>query len=90
MIKKQIKVMNKRGDLIIGALILVGLVAFGGFVYSAEKIVSENRYVGDMSTNLYYDLKTCETKQIERANIRNFEGEQEAIDNGFRPASCVG
>lgn len=89
MIKKQNKFMNKRGDIIVGALILVGLVAFGGFVYSAEKIVSENRYVGDMGTYLYYDLKTCEIKQIERSNIRNFESKQEAIDNGFRPASCV-
>ena len=89
MIENSKKGMNKRGDMSISALILVGLVVFGGFIYSAEKIISEHRYVGDTNTNLYYDLKTCEIKSLEKTNIISFISKEEALNNCFKPASCV-
>ena len=59
--------MRKRGQTQgIAVLLLTGLVVFGGAFYTSEKIIIEHRYVGDSSSHLYYDLKTCETKHIDK------------------------
>lgn len=84
-----IKLMNKKGiEIVTGTLILVGLIVFGGLIYSSEKVISENRFVGDINTNLYYDLKECSINHVEKNNLRNFKSEKEALENGFQPASC--
>ncbi len=89
MVKNSKKHMHKRGEVAVGTLVIVGLVVLGGFIFSAEKIVSENRFIGDVKSNLYYDLKTCETSHLDKSNIRSFKNEQEAKNNGFKPAPCV-
>lgn len=80
--------MNKRGqaDVILGAVVLIGIILFGGAV--SYKIISENRYVGDKSTLLYYDLKECDIKGIPRENLINFKSSEEAEKNGYNPAEC--
>lgn len=79
--------MKKRGQAeVVGALILLGIVLVGGF--ASYKIVSENRYVGDLNSKIYYDLKTCQVESIPRENLINFNSLGEAIKNGYVPAPC--
>ena len=88
MIKIKRNSMNKRGqtEIVIGSIILVGLVISG--IFASYSIFSENRYIGDKSTNLYYDLKECDTSNIDRNNLINFKSLEEAKQNGYEPASC--
>ena len=79
--------MNKRGQLeIVGAIVIIGIIIFSGV--AGHKIISENRYVGDITTNLYYDLKKCDIVVIPKENIVNFKDLGEAKTNGFNPAKC--
>ena len=81
--------MNKRGqiEITIGGIILVGLVISS--LFASYNLISENRYIGDRSTNLYYDLKNCDTSNINSENIINFQSLEEARKNGFKPAECT-
>lgn len=79
--------MSKKGQAeLVGAIILIGLVVLGGV--SSYKLISENRYVGDISTKQYYDLKRCDTSQINPENIINFKDFEEVKRNGFSAAKC--
>lgn len=80
--------MNKRGQAETLAVVLVGIIVFGGFILSSNKIQEENRYVGDSNSHIYYDLKSCETKQILPENLMRFKSEKKAIENGFTSAKC--
>ena len=92
MVENSKKNMNKRGHAIglgLGALILVVLIVFGTVGYTSNKLISEHRYIGDKSNNLYYDLKTCETKNIDRQKLINFKSKEEAESSGYKSASCI-
>ena len=83
------KRMNKRGqtELVIGGVILVGLVISG--ILASYNLISENRYIGDKKSNLYYDLKNCDTSNLNSNDMVNFRSLEEAKENGFKPAECT-
>ncbi len=79
--------MNKKGlSAELGIFFLIGVLIVGGI--SAHQIISENRFIGDKTTLLYYDLKTCDGKEISRENILDFKTLEEAKENGYQPAKC--
>ena len=83
--------MEKRGQvegIALGVLLLAGLIVSGA-LYTSEKIITEHRYVGDSSAQMYYDLKTCEIKHIDKSNLIKFGSKEEAIDSGFKSAPCI-
>ncbi len=84
---KNIYMIKKRGQgEVVGAVLLLGLLIVGGI--GAHKIISENRYVGDTSTKLYYDLKKCDIENLDKVNLISFKTLNEAEKDGFMPAKC--
>ena len=87
MLKKLVSHMKKKGQAeIIGIVVLIIFVAvssIGGY-----KIVTHNRYVGDLETKEFYDLAKCDVKDIPRENIISFKNVEEARKNGYLPAKC--
>lgn len=78
--------MNKKGQSeIVGIIVLAGLLLISGI--SSHKILSENRYVGDETTNVYYDLSRC-VIEISPEDLVSFNTQEEAIQNGFTSAPC--
>ena len=75
----------KRGstELIGTGLILIMLI-FGGI--GSYKILSENRYVGDVSTMEVYDLSKCNINNIPKENLKSFKSLKEA--DGYELAEC--
>lgn len=83
--------MQKRGQLettalIIGVVIILSSLVAGG-IYS-EKIISANRYVGDKSTYLVYDMSNCDISQILKENKVPFDSLDEALKEGYYEAPC--
>ena len=80
--------MGKRGqaDIVVGGILLIGLIIFSGI--SGYKVLSENRYVGDKTAFLYYDLSKCDIKDIPKEDIISFNNLEEANKNGYQPAKC--
>lgn len=71
----------------VGVAILIGLVIFiGGF--SVNKIISENRYVGDMNVKIVYDLKHCAIGDIPLQQRISFGSLEEARSLGYNEANC--
>ena len=64
-------------------LVLLATVVIGTFT-----ILSESRYAGDAVTVKYYDLKSCDIRNIPREQIRYFKDLDEAIQNGYTKAPC--
>lgn len=84
MIKK-----NKKSQAeIIAILAILALAVVGGVGYN--KIISENRYVGDTGAKIVYDLKFCEVQNIPRANLTSFEDKEIAYQQGYEDAECNG
>ncbi len=79
--------MKKRGQVVegIGLIVFIGLIIIGSI--STSKILSENRYVGDNSSNNYYDLSSC-VITIHQENLVVFTDKQEAKSRGFKSAGC--
>ncbi len=65
------KPMDKSGTAeLVGIILALGMVILGGI--TSYKILSENRYVGDKTTLLVYDLSKCDISHIPRENITSF------------------
>lgn len=79
--------MKKRGQIVegIGVIVFIGLIIIGSI--STSKVLSENRYVGDKSSNNYYDLSSC-VVTIHQENLITFTNKQEAESRGFQSAGC--
>ena len=82
--------MKKRGQAeIIGLLVLCAMVAISGFTIVTE--VGSNRYVGDTTTKIVYDLLYCDV-HIESQNKINFESttqfEHYISDLNYTNAPC--
>lgn len=82
--------MKKRGQFepvsaTIGAIFVLGLIILGGV--SSYKVLSQNRYVGDNSTGLYFDLSSC-VISIEQSKLFEFESKQDAETKGYQSAPC--
>lgn len=69
----------------VGVIFVLGLIVLGGI--SSYKILSQNRYVGDNSTNLYFDLSSC-VVSIEQSKLIEFGSKQEAETKGYQSAPC--
>jgi len=83
--------MNKRGQLetlavVVGVVVLLTSVVAGG-IYS-EKIISNNRYVGDKDSNLVYDLSKCDISNVLKSNRVPFTSIDEALKDGYYEAPC--
>jgi hypothetical protein len=78
--------MKKRGqtELIVGAFLIISLVIAG---IGANKIVSENRYVGDYNSKIVYDLKYCDTPGT-TGKLVSFANIQDAYNEGYENADC--
>ena len=86
----ELMLMNRRGQIEVAlATFVVGIIVFTGFFITTQKILTENRYVGDKTNFTYYDLKTCETKNLAKENVLSFNSKEDALKNGFQPAPCV-
>jgi len=70
---------------VIGAIVLIGILAFG--VAGANKIVSDNRFIGDSETTIVYDLKYCDVN-IPKNKVISFENKDQAYALGFKDAGC--
>jgi len=82
-----LQMMDKRGQAeVVGIVFLVSLIIFSGI--SGYKILSENTYIGDNVTLLYYDLRKCDINNIPKENIVGFKSLKVAINNGYLPAKC--
>ena len=82
--------MKKRGQIepisaVVGVVFVLGLIILGGV--SSYKVLSENRYVGDDTTNKYFDLSSC-VVSIEQSKLVKFENKQQAETKGYESASC--
>ena len=82
--------MKKRGSAeIIGVAILVTMLLFGSI--GSYKILSENRYVGDSSAKLIYDLSKCDISDIQKEHLINFHDQEEVeevLGDGYQFAEC--
>lgn len=79
--------MNKKGqvEIVIGIVFIVGLITVGAF--SSREVLTENRYIGDSSKNLSYDLSSCRVN-IEEGNFVKFNNREEAISRGYTVVNC--
>lgn len=77
--------MNKRGQIVLGIIIIVTLLTVGAL--STTTILSNHRYIGDSSNNNYYDLSTC-IVEVASDNLVYFENENDAIERHFESADC--
>jgi len=78
--------MKKRGQAeVIGAIIVLGLIILGSI--SSTKVLTESRYVGDESTNTYFDLSSC-VVSILPENLILFESKHTAESEEFESAEC--
>ena len=79
--------MKKRGQAeIIGAIILIGVIVFGGF--STYEALSDNRYVVDISTNITYDLLKCSLQNVNKSNLRAVRDINGLDKEFFQMAEC--
>ncbi|MBI2142603.1 hypothetical protein HYU15_03920 [Candidatus Woesearchaeota archaeon] len=80
--------MNKRGEgaIVAGFIALIVMVIVGSI--GSYNILSENQYIGDTSTGLYYDLKKCDTGHIAKENLVSFKNLEEVRKSGYAPAKC--
>lgn len=83
--------MKKRGQLetlavVVGVVVLLTSIVAGG-IYS-EKIISNNRYIGDKDSNLVYDLSKCDISNILKSNRVPFSSIDEALRDGYYEAPC--
>ncbi len=83
--------MDKKGQLETVALVS-GVIAFiiilVGTGIGHYQITSEQRFIGDNSTGLYYDLAKCSLEGLKKENIVNFKNVKEVEENGYKPAKC--
>ncbi len=83
--------MDKKGQ--IEAITLVGgVIAFIVILVGAGighyQITSEQRFIGDSSTKLYYDLAKCDLDKLEKEDTISFKNIKEVEENGYKPAEC--
>ena len=75
----------KRGSAeIVGAGLILIMLIFGSI--GSYKILSENRYVGDVSVMKVYDLTKCDINSIPREDLKSFKSLKEA--DGYELAEC--
>ncbi len=79
--------MNKRGqvEIFLGIVFIISLITIGTF--STKEVLTENRYVGDSSKNISYDLSSCRVN-IEEYNLVKFSNQEEAISRGYKIVRC--
>lgn len=85
-------IINKKGEFLTLAIITIVLMLAGLFVIGqkVEKKYPIILYVGDISTNITYSLRSSNSNcsfnnvAIERTNLQYFSNYEEAISKGFR------
>ena len=68
--------------------IILSIIVLTGMIIGSYTIISENRYVIDSKTGLYYDLAKCDVSELDEkylTAIRNIDD----VKNGIKPAACT-
>lgn len=84
---KKTNPMKKKGQIVetIGVIFLLGILVIGGI--GSYKIMTDNRFVGNIENSTVYDLKYCDIN-IPKDNIISFENKEDAYKKGFKDAEC--
>ena len=83
--------MDKKGQLeavaLAGGVVAIIVILIGAGI-GHYKITSEQRFIGDNQTKLYYDLAKCDLEGLEKENIIGFKSIKEVEENGYKPDQC--